>query len=339
VRGRGNFVFLARSGNVDNPDRNWSPWVAVDRASDHPLDIPAARFIQWKAILRPGEPAARIDSVTVNYRPKNIAPEVQDVSTQVGARYPAPVRPSGTERSEPANFGGGSSPVVKAFDSTPSPARDRNSIGVRWSAEDDNDDDLTYSLFYRGDGETGWRPLTKEKLSERYFSFDADLLPDGGYTIKVIASDAPSNTPEDTLYAEKESPRFEVDTTPPRVEDLAASTDGDQVHVTFRANDNFSPVRRAEYSLDAGDWQFVEPVGQLSDAQNENYDFAIALGGGNLLEMAAAPAENPKKPKKKKANRKPPEKPTDPTGEEHVIVVRVYDRFDNVSSAKTVIRR
>src|SRR5262249_30868203 len=145
----------------------------------------------------------------------------------------------------------------------------------------------------------------KEKLSDRYYSFDSDLLPDGGYTIKVVASDAPSNTPEDTLTAEKESPRFEVDTTPPRVEDLTASTDGDQVHLTFRASDNFSPIRRAEYSLDAGEWQFVEPVGQISDAKNENYDFAIALGDGNLVAAAAKPPDNPKKSKKKKNNPKP----------------------------------
>jgi hypothetical protein len=215
---------------------------------------------------------------------------------------------------------------------------------VRWSSDDDNDDALTYSLFYRGDGERDWRPLTKDKLSERYFSFDADLLPDGGYTVKVIASDAPSNTPEDTLTAEKESPRFEVDTTPPRVEDLIASTDGDQVHVTFRASDNFSPVRRAEYSLDAGEWQFVEPVGQLSDAKNENYDFAIALGDGNLVATPTAPlpqSDNPKtnKNKKKKTNPKPLVKPAENVSEEHVLVVRVYDRFDNASSAKTVVRR
>jgi len=228
----------------------------------------------------------------------------------------------------------------------PSPSRDRNSIGVRWSAQDDNDDDLNFMLFYRGDGEREWRPLTKDKVSERFFSFDSDLLPDGGYTIKVVASDAPSNTPEDTLVAEKESARFEVDTTPPRVEDLTATSDGDQVHVTFRASDSFSPVRRAEYSLDAGDWQFVEPVGQLSDARNENYDFNIAVGGGSLVPAAAKSTDDRKKSKdkKKKNNPKPgnpitADKNGDPPSEEHVLVVRVYDRFDNVSSAKTVVRK
>jgi len=345
VRGRGNFAILARSGNVDNPDRNWSPWAPVDRATDEALQVPPARFVQWKAVLKPGDPKAHIDSITLNYRPKNIAPEVDDVTVQVGMRYPAPVRNVTTDRGDAASPGGGTA-APKTYDSMPSPSRDRNSIGVRWSAQDDNDDDLNFMLFYRGDGEREWRPLTKDKVSERFFSFDSDLLPDGGYTIKVVASDAPSNTPEDTLVAEKESARFEVDTTPPRVEDLTATSDGDQVHVTFRASDSFSPVRRAEYSLDAGDWQFVEPVGQLSDARNENYDFNIAVGGGSLVPAAAKSTDDRKKSKdkKKKNNPKPgnpitADKNGDPPSEEHVLVVRVYDRFDNVSSAKTVVRK
>src|ERR1043165_974910 len=32
VRGHGNFELFARSGNVDNPDRNWSPWAKIDLA-------------------------------------------------------------------------------------------------------------------------------------------------------------------------------------------------------------------------------------------------------------------------------------------------------------------
>ena len=50
-----------------------------------------------------------------------------------------------------------------------------------------------------------------------------------------------------------------------------------QIHVTFRATDSFSNIKRAEYSVDAGDWQFVEPVGQLSDSKTESYDFRVAV--------------------------------------------------------------
>ncbi len=65
--------------------------------------------------------------------------------------------------------------------------------------------------------------LLKDNLTDKFYSFDASLLPDGGYTVKVVASDAPSHSPEQALTAERESARFEVDTTPPQIENLTAS--------------------------------------------------------------------------------------------------------------------
>ena len=78
------------------------------------------------------------------------------------------------------------------------------------------------------------------------------------------------------------------------------------LHVQFRAVDGFSPIKRAEYSVDAGDWHFVEPVGGLSDAKSESYDLTLPLSG-------------------------------DAAAQEHVVVVRAYDRFENMNSAKTVV--
>jgi hypothetical protein len=184
---------------------------------------------------------------------------------------------------------------------------DRDAVGVKWTAHDDNDDELVYSVYYRGDGETRWL-LLKDNLTDKAYSFDASLLPDGGYTVKVVASDAPSHSPGEALTAERVSRRFEVDTTPPRIENLTASVDGAQIHVRFRAEDGFSTIKRAEYSVDAGEWKYVEPVGQLSDAKIEDYDFKLALDTGK----DAAP--------------------------EHVVVVRVYDKYDNMGAAKTVLR-
>src|SRR2546428_14163862 len=189
---------------------------------------------------------------------------------------------------------------------------------VHSPAHDDNDDQMVYSVYYQGDGEARWL-LLKDNLTDKFYSFDASLLPDGGYTIKMVASDSPSHSPEQALTAEKESARFEVDTTPPQIQNLTAGVDGGKIHVNFRAADNFSSIKRAEYSVDAGDWQFVEPVGQLSDAKTEAYDFRIA------------PPVDPDPP-----GAKPPIPPAQ--GVEHVIVVRVYDRYDNMVSAKTVIR-
>jgi sugar lactone lactonase YvrE len=319
VRSAGNssVELYARSGNVDNPDRNWSRWIRVDLTAGSELKVPPARFVQWKSVLHAGNPSPRVDAVLLNYLPKNVAPEIDDITVQPGYHYQPIPHVTGNE---PPGQGQGQ----PRFDPLPPAVRDRDSIGIRWSAHDDNDDQLVYTVYYRGDGESRWL-LLKNNLSDRYYSFDASLLPDGGYTVKVIASDAPSHSPGEALYAERVSARFEVDSTAPVIDNLTAALDvrqtgkqidGKQIHVRFRASDSFSPIKRAEYSLDGGDWQFVEPVGQLSDSKTEDYDFRVAVP-----QPEAAPAPM-----------------AESTANDHVVVVRAYDRFDNLATAKTVIR-
>ena len=312
-RGTGNVDLFARSGNVDNPDRNWSVWQKVDPQKDSQSNVPPARFIQWRAVLHAGDPAPRLDSVLVNYLPKNVAPDFDDVTVQVGVRFQPAPKPSGNDISTAP----GATPQPR-FDAPPTPSRDRDAIGVKWSVHDDNDDQMVYTVYYRGDGDSRWL-LLKDGLTDKSYSFDASLLPDGGYTVKVVASDAPSHSPDQALSAERESARFEVDTTPPRIENLTASVEGAQIRVAFRATDSFSPIKRAEYSVDASDWQFVEPVDQLSDSKTESYDFRVPVPAVASKTGTAGGT-----------------KTADTL--EHVVVVRVYDRYDNMSSAKTVIR-
>jgi len=307
-RGSGSVDLYARSGNVDNPDRNWSGWKKLDLAKTSETGIPAARYAQWKAVLHAAAAAPGVDSVMLNYLPKNAAPEIDDVTVQVGVKYqPQPKIPGVSLGSDSAGSSFAGSAGIH-FESPVPSSHDRDSIGVKWSAHDENDDQLVYSLYDRGDGETRWL-LLKDNLTDKAYSFDASLLPDGGYTVKVVATDAPSHSPGEALTASKESRRFEVDTTPPRIEYLAASVEAGQIHVTFRAVDGFSPIKRAEYSVDAGEWKYVEPIGRLSDAKTENYDFKVS----------------PESDKDRAAS------------SEHVVVVRIYDRYDNMGAAKTVI--
>jgi hypothetical protein len=300
-RGTGKVDLLTRSGNVDNPDRNWSPWKPVDLSKDSEMGVPSARYAQWRVVLHAGSTRPTVDTVALNYLPKNVAPEIDDISVQLGVRYQTLPKSTGLNLGTDVSGSSGT-----RFDSPVPSTHDRDSIGVKWSAHDDNDDQLVYSVYYRGDGEAQWL-LLKDNLSDKAYSFDASLLPDGGYTMKVVASDAPSHSPGEALTASRESRRFEVDTTQPRVENLTASMDGGQIHVRFRADDGFSPIKRAEYSADAGDWKYIEPVGQISDAKSEDYDFKFAVEGSREASS------------------------------QHVIVVRVYDKYDNMGSAKTVL--
>jgi WD40 repeat protein len=300
-----NFDLYARVGNVDNPARNWSDWKKVT-PNVGPLGLDSARFVQWKAVLHPG---AEIASVGINYLPVNLAPEVDEIVVVPGARVSAnnaPVGPQSTTVNFPAqqnanviNFGQepGREPLA-AF-------KDKDAVTARWIAHDDNGDELTFEVYYKGEGEQNWQ-LLKKKVKDRYLTFDASLLPDGPYRLKIIASDAPSHNPGEALTGDRISERFLIDTTPPVVSNLSAQLAGGKIHATLTAADSATPIAHAEYSVDAGPWQYIEPVGKISDSLTERFDFE-------------APLQNS-------------------TATEHVITVRVYDRNDNAVSVKSVVR-
>ncbi len=309
--GSANFEILTRTGNVEQPVRGWSDWEPLKEGV---VASPTGRFLQWKAVLRP---AALLGAVGINYLPVNAAPVVDELVVVPGARLNGSNPPNPQQQTVNINFpsGNAQSPVV-SFDSaaTSSPLaamKDKTAITARWAAHDDNGDELTFALYLRGDGEQVWR-LLKDNITEKAYTFDASLLPDGGYEMRVVASDAPSHSPGEALSGAKESDRFEVDTTPPVVSGLkAAETSCAQpschaIGFNFDAEDAMSPVTHAEYSLDAGPWQYIEPVGGLSDSRREHYDVHIAAPA-----LGSKPGE-------------------------HLLTVRAYDRHDNVGLAKTV---
>jgi len=317
--GSAGFDLLTRSGNVEQPvrgrgDWGWSEWQPV---KDGAATSPPGRFFEWKAVLHAG---ATLGSVGVNYLPVNSAPVVDDIVVVTGARInqqalnPPPGVPPTVNITFPSASQNSPTYDASAASNPLQAIKDRTAITARWTAHDDNGDDLTFSLYLRGDGETAWR-LLKDQIVDKAYSFDATQIPDGGYQVKVVASDSPSHTPADALAGDKISERFEVDTTPPLVTGLKATAEMNcgkgrpcepEQHVTFDGEDAVSPIAHAEYSLDAGPWQFIEPVGGLSDAKHEHYDFLL------------------------------PAKSLEGKTGEHVITVRIYDRHDNIGLAKSV---
>jgi len=310
--GSSGYEILTRTGNVEQPVRGWSDWQPLE---DDSVVSPPGRFLQWKAVLHAG---GDLGSVGVDYLPVNSAPMVDEVVVVPGARLNAQTSASSTQTVNINLPSANQSSGITYDTSTSSPlqaAKDRTAITARWAAHDADGDKLVYSLYLRGDGDSGWW-LLKKGIDDEAYSFDATQIPDGGYELKVVASDAPSHTPGGALTGEKISDRFVIDTTPPAINDFKAAGEPatcEQSHcrkpfvVSFSAVDTTSPVAHAEYSLDAGPWQYIDPVGMLSDAKSEHYEFHITVD-----------AEDGK------------------IGE-HLITVRAYDRYENVGVAKTVI--
>src|SRR4029077_14931118 len=86
----------------------------------------------------------------------------------------------------------------------------------------DNDDEMRYAVYFRGENEHEWK-LLKDNLEQKFYSWDTTTRPDGAYYLKIIATDAPSNPPAVSLKTERESERFEVDNTPPIILNLSAN--------------------------------------------------------------------------------------------------------------------
>jgi hypothetical protein len=312
-------AFYARSGNTSRPDNNWSPWEGPYKSSGSAeIGSPASRFVQWKLVFLDVDTGALpgVSWVSLAYQPKNVAPAIDDIALQdPGIRVVGfAQQPSGPGTSAPAPLrtprgpGADSSPAPMGADGSSRPATvevppqgfdGRGYQSVLWSTHDDNGDDLIYSIYYRGEGEQNWR-LLKDKLTQKYYSWDTSSMPDGAYYLKIVVSDSLSNPADQALTTERQSDRFEIANAPPRIEALRADANGPGVKISFNGISSTEAIERAQYSLDSGDWQVVLPIGQLSDAPTESY----------RLEIANVPPG------------------------EHTIAVQITDRFDNTTADK-----
>jgi hypothetical protein len=306
--------FFVRTGNTEDPGGEWSRWFGPYAQSGTAIEAPSARYVQWKAVVHDGRPGDGIFWVSIAYLPRNVAPVIEGIAIQdPGVRtqstfvIAAGQQQSVTLKQPPADNTNGviitQSGTPPHFEQPPQGFVQKGYDSVLWNAHDANDDDLKYAIYYRGENERDWK-LLKDKLDQKFYSWDTTGMPDGGYYLKIVASDSPSNPPDVALTTERESERFEIDNSPPVIENLkAGGAANNAVTVSFSARDAATSIDRAQYSVDGGDWILCSPVGRISDAREENYSLTISnLGSG-----------------------------------EHTIAVRTYDRFENVGSAKTVV--
>lgn len=260
-----------RSGNTKTPDATWSAWSAPKPALEGNVPAPAGRYIQWKVNMPKAAPDAAIDSVSVAFMNRNMAPKIEAVSVQdpavvyITSAYPS--APQVVEATNPDEYG--------IFTSLDAP-RDRMPAEqgkrmyrkgfrtVAWRAQDENSDSLRYSLYFRAKGAAKWLRL-RENIEETQLNFDTSQLPDGRYELKLTVSDATDN-PESPLSDTREGVEFQVDNTAPKI---AVTNGGDDVIV--RITDELSPVGRVEYSTDAEKWIRVTPADGIADSREETF--------------------------------------------------------------------
>src|SRR5215471_8379803 len=270
--GSGQIAVTTRSGNLDQPQKGWSPWsAAITSAKGARVTSPPSRFLQWRAQINGN---GYLDSVDVAYLPKNLEPRVDQIeATPANYRFPAPSNPLTIAVPTlvlPPIGKRPSSPSGVAIDTTPALQFAKGWTGVRWSASDPNGDNLVFTVEIKGVNETEWKPL-KDKVNERYTSFDSAAFPDGEYRVRITASDAPGNPPGEALTARMESNPFIIDNTPPRITNINATRSA----VRWHAADALNNIAKCEYSLDGGEWKVVAPVTKLSDSPELDYELTL----------------------------------------------------------------
>jgi hypothetical protein len=309
----GAVAVVTRSGNLDQPQKSWSPWSSsITTQKGGRISSPAARFVQWKATLTADGAghSPELESVDVAYLPKNVEPHIDEIEmTPPNYKFPAPPAASSTPaqtlslpplgRKPPQ-----SAPSISIESTTSTPAMQlaKGFVGARWLASDPNGDSMVYTVEIRGVNETEWK-LLREKVAEKYLSWDSTAFPDGEYKLRITASDAPSNPPSEALTSRTESDPFIIDNTPPKITALAATRTVGKLDVRWHAADALNNIGKAEYSLDGGEWTVAAPVTKLSDAPELDYVLSLDAGPG-----------------------------------EHTIAVRVQDEYDNLATDKAVVK-
>lgn len=274
---------FTRSGNTKSPDESWSEWSKpYANAAGDPITSPKARYLQWRAVLSGTSSVTPVlTSVTAAYLPRNTRPTIASITVHPpGIVFQRPF-PTG-EQVELAGFDTGtsdgrasSSASGLGGSSGSGPTLGRRSFQKSlqtfvWRAEDADEDKVQFEAWYRREGETEWKVL-KRGLWDGIYTWDTTSVPDGTYSIKIIASDAPSNAPPTALTAERESPTFEIDNTPPAII-LPTGAAATAPTARFAVKDSHSPIQRVEYSTNAGGWRLLYPVDGLLDSADEEFE-------------------------------------------------------------------
>ena len=296
IRWQGDGVAIqTRSGNTLRPDSTWSDWSpALNDASGAPVTSPNARYLQFEAGLTGVN--AHLDGVTSAYLPQNNPPIIRSITVSQQAP-PAPQgKASGSAAASAPAYSitvtdtGDATPVSST--GTPTQTMSRAIIQqllISWQADDPDSDKLVYDIAFRGEGENQWKTLRRD-LHDNSLTLDGDALADGRYFFKVTASDREANPAGFAKEMELVSSPVLIDNTPPVIRIQSSTRNGNAADIVFEAQDTASPLRRAEWTLDAGEWLPIAPVDGILDSRTEQFRLHVAniVAGEHLLVLRVA---------------------------------------------------
>jgi|YNPBryunderm2012_1023409.scaffolds.fasta_scaffold00079_23 hypothetical protein len=278
----------SRSGNTAEPDETWSDWSPPYARPDEKILSPSGRYLQLKVSLKGQGVKAmpKVQRVLVFYQQNNVAPEITRLEIlPVNQVFIKPPEQDDTILGlDQASLESARKKDESGFYLTPKKMERQGFRTLRWEASDENEDNLSASIYIRKEGETDWR-LMQENLTDKVFSFDTRNFPDGIYWLKVEVTDLPSNPPGTEKKAEKISPPVVIDNSLPVIKNFQAARTGERLEVSFTAEDAYSYIAEVRYLIKPDDWKLVFPVDGICDSRSESFKFNLKLpqASDNLL--------------------------------------------------------
>ncbi|HVV82994.1 MAG TPA: hypothetical protein VHE35_07930, partial [Kofleriaceae bacterium] len=298
-QGSGKVTVETRSGNTAKPDVGWSSWAAPSKvspaggdSSGGPIASPPGRYLQFRVALPDG---AAVRRVVAYYLPQNTATEVNQVTVELGTKETQPTLKDAGAKPR--------SPIYK----------------VKWTVDNPDNDDTSYVLQVRRDGDADWRTLQtgKPPLTATNWDWNTETFPDGWYRLRVTSSDAMANSPDRALESSRTSTLFVIDNTRPTITGLTVK-DG---KATATVDDELSIITELAYSIDDGPWQLGTTVDGIFDSTSESISLPLPGPAPAGSSAAGAPAAG---------------SPTAPlTRGTHTLSLRVADSAGNVGSSTT----
>jgi hypothetical protein len=211
-------LLATRSGNVKDPnDPTMSPW-SPDAKFTEPMDAacPVGRFCQYRLTLKSSEDKATptVREIAVAQVVPNLAPQVMAAAAQK------------TDKLKPYM------------------------MTVQAKAEDENKDQLEFSVEMRKQGRENWI-LLKDKLEQSKYEWDTRTVEDGRYEIRVTASDRLSNNQETAMTGSRISDPIVVDNTAPAIARAEINVEGTTAKLALAVQDELSVVARVQYTVDS----------------------------------------------------------------------------------------
>ena len=291
---------FTRSGNTAAPNDTWSPWSeAYTDPVGSQITSPKARYLQWKTELGGNGDTPTLLSVTTAYLPQNLRPEISSLTVHdPGVAFQKPFSSgdppiAGLDDLGTARTGGDASATTGDAQPTTLGRRVYRK-GLQtfvWTARDPNKDALSFDVLYRSETDLSWNPL-RTGIADSIFTWDTTSVPDGTYIVRIVASDAQSNTPGAALTGLAEGTPFDIDNSPPRITIDPPRSEDTQVVVMFVVRDTRSAVNNVEYSFDAEHWHVLHPLDGIADSRVEHFQLAVDRDQAGRLVIRATDAMN-----------------------------------------------